>query len=255
MSWLRPLGSTGLQVSALGLGTVKLGRNQGVKYAAGFALPDERSAAELLDQARALGINLLDTAPAYGSSEERLGRLLAGQRRDWVICTKVGEEFEQGRSSHDFSPEHTRASVLRSLRRLRTDVLDIVLVHSDGDDLGIIERMGTLEALAQLKREGLLRSFGMSTKTLAGGLAAARTCDVVMLTYNLERREELPVLDACARLRRGALVKKALGSGQLQPEAGLELVFSHAGTSAAVVGTINPAHLRADVEAARRLLG
>jgi aryl-alcohol dehydrogenase-like predicted oxidoreductase len=255
VSWLRPLGGTGLQVSALGLGTVKLGRNRGLKYPADFALPDERSAARLLARARELGINLVDTAPAYGSSEERLGRLLAGQRRDWVICTKVGEEFERGRSSHDFSPEHTRESVLRSLRRLQTDVLDIVLVHSDGDDLGIIERMGTLEALAQLKREGLLRAFGMSTKTLAGGLAAAQTCDVVMLTYNLQQAQELPVLDACARLGRGALVKKALGSGRLPPEVSLELVLGHAGTSAAVVGTIDPAHLLADVEAARRVLG
>jgi aryl-alcohol dehydrogenase-like predicted oxidoreductase len=221
MSWLRPLGSTGIQVSALGLGTVKLGRDQGLRYATGFTLPDDASAAHLLDQARALGINLLDTAPAYGSSEERLGQLLAGQRRHWVICSKVGEEFEQGQSRFDFSPEHTRASVLRSLRRLRTDVLDIVLVHSDGSDLEIIERRGTLEALAQLKAEGLLRAYGMSTKTVAGGLAAASVCDVVMLTYNLQQREELPVLERCYQLRRGALVKKALGSGQLPADTGL----------------------------------
>jgi aryl-alcohol dehydrogenase-like predicted oxidoreductase len=254
MSWLRPLGSTGIQVSALGLGTVKLGRNQGLKYPTGSTLPDDASATKLLDRARALGINLLDTAPAYGSSEERLGGLLAGQRQHWVICSKVGEEFEQGQSRFDFSPEHARASVLRSLRRLRTDFLDIVLVHSAGNDLQIIEQMGTLEALAQLKSEGLLRAFGISTKTVAGGLAAAQVCDVVMLTYNLQQREELAVLDACQRLRRGALVKKALGSGQLPPDAGLGLVFSHAGTSAAVVGTLNPAHLQADVEAARRVL-
>ena len=91
MSWLRPLGRTGLQVSALGLGTVKLGRNQDVKYPRAFELPDDRSAAALLDRARGLGINLLDTAPAYGSSEERLGGLLAGQREHWIICSKVGE--------------------------------------------------------------------------------------------------------------------------------------------------------------------
>lgn len=267
MSWLRELGSTGLQVSALGLGTVKLGRNQAVKYPANFALPDERSARRLLALAGELGVNLLDTAPAYGSSEERLGRLLAGRRRDWIICTKVGEEFEQGQSRFDFSPEHTRQSVLRSLRRLGTDMLDIVLVHSDGRDLGIIEQMGTLEMLAQLKREGLLRAFGISTKTVAGGLAAAAVCDVLMVTYNLVRQEERPVLDECARLGRGALVKKVLDSGNLPPadgghgtgrtpqQASLELVLAHPGTSAAIVGTINPLHLRSNVEAARRALG
>ncbi|MCP5121161.1 MAG: aldo/keto reductase [Pseudomonadales bacterium] len=268
MRWLRPLGSTGIQVSALGLGTVKLGRNEAVKYPDSFTVPDDAGAARLLALARELGINLLDTAPAYGNSEQRLGRLLAGERRHWVICSKVGEEFEQGRSRFDFSPEHARDSVLRSLRRLRTDVLDIVLVHSDGDDLGIINRMGTLEALAQLKREGLLRAFGMSTKTVAGGLAAARACDVVMLTYNLQQPEELPVLDACAHLQCGALVKKALASGHLLPTAGtaagpaasgllqasMALALAHPGTSATIVGTINPAHLQANVAAARSAL-
>ncbi len=261
MSWLRALGSTGLRVSALGLGTVKLGRNQALKYPADFELPDDRSARQLLALARELGVNLLDTAPAYGNSEERLGRLLAGQRQDWVICSKVGEEFEQGRSRFDFTPEHTRESVLRSLRRLRTDALDVVLVHSDGQDLRIIERMGTLEMLAQLKREGLLRAFGMSTKTVAGGLAAAAACDVVMLTYNTVRQEERPVLDACASLGRGVLVKKVLDSGHLvaaagQPpqQASLELVLAHPGTSAAIIGTINPGHLRDNAAAARRAL-
>ena len=70
----RPLGSTGLRVSPLGLGTVKLGRDQGVKYPNGFTIPDDAAARALLDQARALGINLIDTAPAYGVSEQRLGR-------------------------------------------------------------------------------------------------------------------------------------------------------------------------------------
>ena len=59
----------------------------------------------LLDRARALGINLLDTAPAYGTSEARLGKLLAGERADWILCTKVGESFDGRISTHDFSPE------------------------------------------------------------------------------------------------------------------------------------------------------
>ena len=66
---LRPLGATGLQVSPLGLGTVKFGRNQGVKYPQAFNLPSDREALALLELAWDLGINLLDTAPAYGESE------------------------------------------------------------------------------------------------------------------------------------------------------------------------------------------
>ncbi|NCF19425.1 MAG: aldo/keto reductase [Haliea sp.] len=245
MNWLRPLGSTGLEVSAIGLGTVKLGRDRGVKYPAAFTIPDTRAARDLLAQARDLGINLIDTAPAYGDSELRLGELLRGQRNHWVLCSKVGEEFEGGRSLFDFSPRHTRGSVRRSLQRLETDVLDLVLVHSDGDDLRIIKECGTLETLQDLKREGLIRAFGMSTKTPAGGLAAAKLCDVVMLT---------------SRLKRGALVKKALASGHLAEDypdpvqASMDLVLSHPGTSAAVIGTIDPAHLRDNVAAARNAL-
>ena len=125
----RPLGQTGPMVSPLGLGTVKLGRDQGVKYPSGFQIPDDDEARRLLKLARDLGINLIDTAPAYGRSEERLGPLLRGQRHDWVIVSKVGEEFSDGQSRHDFSAAHTRFSVERSLKRLETDCIDLVLVH------------------------------------------------------------------------------------------------------------------------------
>ncbi len=260
MKGLRPLGNTGMQVSALGLGTVKFGRNEALKYPAAFTLPDERSLAALLGQARHLGINLIDTAPAYGESEARLGRLLRGQREHWLLCTKVGEEFSRGQSRFDFSPEHTRQSIQDSLRRLRTEVIDIALIHSDGNDLRIIRELGTLDTLAQLKREGLVRAIGMSTKTIAGGLAAAQVCDVVMLTYNLEHRQEQPVLDACAAMRRGVLVKKVLASGHLDSgatdpvQASMDLVLGQSACSAAIVGTISESHLRADVMAARQTL-
>jgi aryl-alcohol dehydrogenase-like predicted oxidoreductase len=260
MSWLKPLGSTGIMVSALGLGTVKLGRDRGVKYPSDFTIPDDRSAAALLDQASDLGINLIDTAPAYGNSEARLGQLLAGQRNKWLICSKVGEEFEDGESTFDFTPEHTIKSVERSLRRLKTEVIDLVLVHSDGSEMRIMKEMGTLEALSELKSAGLIRAYGMSTKSVAGGLAAAEECDVVMLTYNLVQREESAVLDACARLKKGALIKKVLASGHLPADgqnpvqASMELIFSHPGTSSAIVGTITPAHLEANVMAARAAL-
>jgi len=260
MNWLRELGSTGIEVSALGLGTVKLGRDQGVKYPREFTIPDDRAAGELLRRALGLGINLVDTAPAYGVSEQRLGQLLRGQRNEWVICSKVGEEFEAGQSHFDFSPEHTRRSVERSLARLGTDYVDIVLVHSDGNDLKIIEEFGTLQALAELKARGLIRAFGMSTKTVAGGIAAAQQSDAVMLTYNLAQREEADVLDACAALGKGALIKKALASGHLAEneidpvQASMNLIFGHPASTAAIIGTITPAHLEANVTAAKRAL-
>jgi len=78
-----------MQVSPLGLGTVKFGRNQQVKYPTAFELPDDKQVLNILALARDLGINLLDTAPAYGLSQQRLGKLLSG-RQDWIIVSKVG---------------------------------------------------------------------------------------------------------------------------------------------------------------------
>ncbi len=253
----RHFGDTGLEVSIIGLGTVKLGRDQGVKYPSGFTIPDDRQAANLLAQARDLGINLIDTAPAYGNSEQRLGKLLQGQRDRWIICSKVGEEFENGASRFDFSPEHTRTSVERSLARLNTDIIDMVLVHSDGNDLHIIENCGTLETLSALKSEGKILAFGMSTKTVAGGLLAAEHSDGVMVTWNLQHDEEVPVIDYCQQNNKGVLIKKALASGHAAVptvedpvQKSFQMIFAHAGVSSAIVGTINPKHLKENVEKA-----
>ncbi|OLS61064.1 aldo/keto reductase [Pseudomonas putida] len=257
----RPLGSTGLSVSPLGLGTVKLGRDQGVKYPNGFTIPDDDTARLLLAQARDLGINLIDTAPAYGRSEERLGPLLRGQRDQWVIVSKVGEEFEDGQSRFDFSAAHTRASVERSLQRLETDCIDLVLVHSNGDDLRILEQEEVYQTLALLKQEGKIRGFGFSGKTVEGGLKALEQGDCAMVTYNLNEQAERPVLDYAAAHGKAILVKKALASGHvcLSPgvdpvKASFELLFAHPGVGSAIVGTINPLHLAHNVAIVAQVL-
>ncbi len=113
----------------------------------------------MLNLAWELGVNLLDTAPAYGVSEERLGRLLRQCRREWVIVTKVGEEFENGVSRFDFSAAATRAGVERSLRRLGVETLDAVLIHSNGDDLTILEQEAVLLTLRDLQRAGWVRAL------------------------------------------------------------------------------------------------
>ncbi|MFE1815881.1 aldo/keto reductase [Metapseudomonas otitidis] len=258
----RPLGDTGLRVSPLGLGTVKLGRDQGVKYPSGFTIPDDAEARQLLALARDLGINLIDTAPAYGRSEERLGPLLRGQRQDWVIVSKVGEEFEAGQSHFDFSPAHTRRSVERSLQRLETDVIDLVLVHSDGNDMAVLRDSGVYETLAELKQAGKIRAFGLSGKTVEGGLLALERGDCAMVTYNLNEQGERPVLDYAAQHAKGLLVKKGLASGHvcLAPgvdpvRASFELIFGHPGVTSAIIGTINPLHLSHNVATAAAVLG
>jgi len=91
---LRPLGRTGFAISPIGFGAFKIGRNQKTKYSAAYDLPSDEQVAELLDGLLALGINYIDTAPAYGTSEERIGRAIAGRRAEFVLATKVGETFE-----------------------------------------------------------------------------------------------------------------------------------------------------------------
>ncbi len=252
----RAIADTGIRVSPLGLGTVKLGRNTGVKYPAQFQIPDDRQAADLIALAADLGINLIDTAPAYGNSEERLGKLLRGQRDRWVICSKTGEEFDGQTSSFDFSAAHTRKSVERTLQRLHTDVIDIVLIHSNGDDEHILRNEAALTTLQQLKQEGLIRAIGASIKTVAGGLIAADHCDVVMASYHPNHTDEAPVLDACQARHRAVFLKKALASGHLANDLedpvqqSFDFAFAHDGVTAAIVGTINQQHLAENVSAA-----
>ncbi|MBL3601073.1 MAG: aldo/keto reductase [gamma proteobacterium endosymbiont of Lamellibrachia anaximandri] len=256
---LRPLGTTGIQVSPLGLGTVKFGRNEQVKYPSSFEIPDDTAVRNLLALSRELGINLIDTAPAYGSSEQRLGRLLPGSRDEWVIVTKVGESFEQGHSSFDFSARATRECIEQSLRSLRTDYLDVVLIHSHGGDLEILRQEDVLETLRDLQRRGLVRAIGMSSKTVEGGLLVVQECDLVMATCNLDYNDELPVLTAAARANKGVLVKKGLMSGFVKDAEGvsrsMSFIFSQPGVSSMIAGTINPAHLRSNVAALEAVLG
>ncbi len=248
---LRALGHTGIRVSPLGLGTVKFGRNEQVKYPESFEIPDDAAVRSLLDLAADLGINLLDTAPAYGSSMQRLGKLLPGPRERWVIVSKVGEFFEQGRSRFDFSFDTTVRTVEDSLRTLGTDYLDAVLIHSDGNDLRILEQEPVLDALRSLKDRGLNRAHGLSGKTVEGGLRAVRESDIVMVTCNPAYNDEIPVIEAAARGNRGVLIKKGLQSGHVAGPDGvkeaLRHIFSHPGVNGLIVGTINPEHLRGNV--------
>lgn len=255
---LRPLGTTGIEVSPIGLGTVKFGRNQQVKYPRPFDLPDDKTVVEIISLAKDLGINMLDTAPAYGASQERLGRLLPGPRQEWVIVSKVGEFFENGESRFDFSFDTTVTVVEQSLITLKTDYIDCVLIHSDGDDLKIFDQEGALYALEQLKQRGLIRSHGMSSKTVEGGLKVVEQMDVVMATCNLSYNDELPVLEAAERMGKGVLIKKGLQSGHVDgPDAvteSMRYIFSQPGVSSMIVGTINPQHLRHNVASIEAVL-
>ena len=247
-----PLGNSGLEVAPLSLGTVKLGRDRGVKYPTKVQIPTDQEAQTLLKQAGELNINLIDTAPAYGDSESRLGKLLKGQRQQWLLATKVGEEFLDGQSSYDFSKQHIQHSVHRSSKNLNTDYLNIVLIHSDGNDLDILKQ-GALNVLLSLKAQGMIRAVGMSHKTVAGGQAAlAAGADVVMATLNVNYQDELAFIKQAAQAGCGVLIKKALNSGHNSAE-GLQWVAKQEGVHSIVIGTTNVDHLKQNAAIIRDL--
>ena len=216
----------------------------------------------LIHTALDAGINFFDHADIYGGGQseakfaEALG--MTPQLRDRMILqSKAGIR----KGMFDFSKEHILAAVDGSLKRLQTEHIELVLVHSDGNDLAILHDSGVYETLAELKREGKIGAFGLSGKTVEGGLLALEKGDCAMVTYNLNEQAEKPVLDYAAAHGKAILIKKALASGHvcLQPgsdplRASFELVFAHPGVSSAIVGTINPQHLSHNVALLSQLL-
>jgi aryl-alcohol dehydrogenase-like predicted oxidoreductase len=255
------IADTGIETSILGLGTVKFGRNTAVKYPRPFTIPTDKELMEILNTAAACGINLLDTAPAYGNSEERLGHLLKQSGYPWIISTKVGEIFnpKTGTSSYNFTPEYIQKSIENSLFNLQKEQLDIVLIHSDGNDEKIILNDGALEQLNHLKKKGLIRATGMSTKSIKGGVMAAEQSDVVMVTHNLNYQEESAVIDYAYQHNKGIMIKKAFASGHatstqsdnINTEESKDIVlqsfnciYQNKGVSSIILGSINPGHIK-----------
>jgi len=258
----KPLGQTGLVVSRLGLGTVKFGRNTGLKYPSHFNLPSDGAIVKLLEVAASLGINYLDTAPAYGRSEERIGELLTGELRErFMIFTKVGERYQDRVSSFDFTKEAVLRSVYESRERLQREVLDVVLIHSDGIDENEEKFGEAFRALGELKARGVIRAMGMSAKTIEGARFAIERGDVVMLTLNEREREMEEVIGEAADTGVGVIIKKGFASGWFGGEAGdadpvaraLGFVFGRKGVTTMVTGTLNGDHLRGSVEIIERI--
>ena len=141
-----------------------------------------------------------------------------------------------------------------------TDRIDVLLLHSDGAEETAARFAAAIEALSRLKRAGKLRAIGLSSKTVAGGLLAVAQMDVAMLTLNRDETRDRAVIAAARHAGKGVLIKKALASGRIGSagadalEAAMALVFAEPGVSAAIVGTLSPEHLSADVLAAERAI-
>lgn len=248
----RRLGNTGMLLSPIGFGAFKIGRNEGIKYERGYDLPSEAEATRLLNGVLDLGITWIDTAPAYGLSEERVGRALSARRAEFTLSTKVGETFEHGRSTYDFSFAATTASIERSLHRLRTDRVDLVFVHSNGDDEAILaagEVTAALRAASAARRVGRL---GFSGKTLAGFRRAMdEGYDALMVEYHALDASMSPILDEAARRGVGVVIKKPLASGRIPPREAIPFALGAPAVASVAIGGLSLERFASHVAIAR----
>ncbi|MCY4437292.1 MAG: aldo/keto reductase [Chloroflexi bacterium] len=194
---LRTLGRTGIRISEVGLGTWGMGGDR-------YGRADDAESRGAILRALELGINHIDTAPIYGNgrSEEVIGDAIAGRRHEVVLASKVGM-FPGGRQNFDYSGPRVMREVEQSLRRLRTDYLDIFYLHSPDEDLF---RDDGLEALVRLKEQGKIRATGFSVMSVDEGIPLAMRLidqgqvDVIQqayrLLYTLPATELFPMAEA-----------------------------------------------------------
>ena len=230
----RRLGSSGLAVSSVGLG----GNNFGLKL-------DVGQTRAVVDAALDAGVTLIDTSDSYGDSELKLGQVLEGRRDQVVLATKFGSGLRDADTDGGNGPDwgargsrrYIRKAVERSLRRLRTDWIDLYQLHKPDPETPMEE---TLAALTELVREGKVRYLGSSN------LAGWQVADAEWISratsgerfvsaqnhYNLlDRRAEKELIPACQHFGVGLLPYFPLASGMLtgkyrrgeEPEAGTRM--------------------------------
>jgi aryl-alcohol dehydrogenase-like predicted oxidoreductase len=274
------LGATKLKVSRIALGTASFALERYGIPTPGEAIVDSSSAIALTRTAAEAGVNFFDTAPSYGPSERLLGEALVG-RPDCVIATKVAVPHNLQGLSPVALQHSVDASVDRSRRALRRDVLDVVQIHNA--TIEVLRDGRLLDCLQRVKQSGKLRHIGASVYGPATALAAIRCgqIDILQLAVSLlDQRmcsQALPEAEAAgvgiltrSALLKGALTKRAqwlpesLGSVAeasaravtgLQtswdelPSFALRFCFSLPGSPAVLVGVQNPEELQACLDA------
>ena len=227
------------------------------------------------------GINYLDTSIDYGLSEERIGRYIAHRRDNYYLASKCGclvgaPPAPRGeRSPHIFSRENVIAGVEQSLRRMKTDYLDVVQFHIS-PSRQTLEENGALDALLQLQAAGKVRFIGMSgTLPNLRDHIAMGIFDVFQVPYSAVEREHEDVISRAAEAGAGIVIRggAAKGAPSTEKQTGLQwdrwqraqlddlldgmtsvefvlrFTFSHPHMHTTIVGTVNPAHLQANVAA------
>lgn len=220
----RRLGSTDLHLSEVGFGAWAIG---GGGWAFGWGPQEDREAVEAIHTALDLGVNWIDTAAVYGlgHSEEIVARALEGRRSQVIVATKCSLVWdEQGNISSRLDAGSVRRECEDSLRRLRTDWIDLYQIHWPNDDPHIEEGW---ETLARLVDEGKVRCGGVSNFSVEHMRRAQRIHPIASLQppYNMLRRDiEGPIFDYCREHRIGMLAYSPMASGLLTGRFDIERV-------------------------------
>jgi aryl-alcohol dehydrogenase-like predicted oxidoreductase len=211
----RTLGSTGLKVSMIGIGTWQLGGEWARNYS-------QAEADAIFDKGEEVGINLLDTAECYGDhlSERFIGDYLARRDRSkWIVATKFGHRYNgfQDRTEK-FSVKEVREQLEESLKALRLSTIDLYQFHSGQDDA--FQNQELWEMLAKEKHAGKIRHLGISILGKGSELQAREArrvgAEALQVIYNrLDRRPEQTVFPHAQRDHLGILARVPLASGLL----------------------------------------
>ncbi|MGC8842263.1 MAG: aldo/keto reductase [Candidatus Sumerlaeaceae bacterium] len=190
----RKFGRTGLEVSVLGFGGAEIG----------YEGAPQSDVEVLLNEALDAGLNVIDTAECYPDSEEKIGRAVSHRRKDYYLFTKCGH-FD-GRSA-DWSKASLLASIERSLKRLRTDYVDLVQLHSCG--LEVLQAGEAIEALEEARRRGYTRFIGYSGDGQAALFAVdSRRFDTLQISINVADQEAIDLVLPRARERQIGVIAK-----------------------------------------------
>ncbi|MFD1018572.1 aldo/keto reductase [Thalassobacillus hwangdonensis] len=206
----RQLGKSDLYLSEISLGCMSLGT-------------DEKKASRIIDEALDAGINYLDTADLYdfGRNEEIVGKAIKNRRQDILLGSKVGNNFDRNKEDWFWDPskEHIKKGVKDSLQRLGTDYIDLYQLHGGTIEDNIDE---SIEAFEELKQEGVIREYGISSirPNVIREYAKRSNIVSVMMQYNaLDRRPEEEMLDFLHGNDISVLARGPLAKGMLSDHA------------------------------------
>lgn len=220
---VRTLGKTGIRVSEVGFGAWAVGGPASLgKFQIGWGeQQDDAVSIRAIEAAFDSGVNFFDTADAYGvgHSEELLGRIFSGRRAQVVIASKGGNLTDKdGNWQKDFSGEFLTARVEDSLRRLKTDYIDLYQLHTPRSEEQMRQALSNAETLDRLVQQGKLRSYGISIGPVEDGLRQieAGYGSTIQVVYNILNREpEEKLFPAARRANIGIIPRVPLAYGFL----------------------------------------